>query len=1005
MLSPARPATRSEPDDRSDPPAGAPASGRGRRWVLVLGLIAALASVAFPLAPVQQPEVSYAWSADDGPAAIPLMPYQPVGLAVDTNCSAVREAGDGVLLSTVPLNPDPTAEPLHGLRLTGTAPVPGPGPGRPTEGGGLRVSSAGVDLGEVALPAGECALRVVSDPTRTAVLVDDAPVLTRDGDVRPDVAGAFSELPDGVDLRLTADTRFQTTISPVKAALAVVAVLALLGMLVAVRATDRAATARVRLLPRRWWLPRPTDVVVTAVLGVWWVVGAITVDDGYIAGIVRGRGDNGFVGNVYRWLNAPEAPFSWFYDLYAGWSTISPSTAWMRLPSVLLGLLCWALLSRLVLPRLGRFATRGWMRWVAALGLLTWWVPLNVGLRPEPWVAVGALVAFLAVERAVATRALLPLALGLVVAGATTAVTPGGLMAFVPFLVAAAPVLRVLRARAADLRLWPLLALLVAAPASAVLLMVSDQSLAGMLEATRVRTVIGGGLEWYEEYERYSTLLEPASFQGSIGRRAAVLVTLLAAVGVLWSLRRAGTGIATGPARRLAAGFLAMLAVMTLSPTKWTQHFGDVAGYGAAVLVLGAAAWSARVVRPRPAALAGGLAAATAVCSLVLAGYNLWPFAGDWFTPTFSTLPPQVGGTPLATIVAVLGGLLVAVLLARTAWRRSAPAGGGPDPAVGRWVPGPVPIVALVLVGVLALQVGSFARIAAGHRDSYTLASDALATVRGEPCGLQRLLSVETDPAAGLLPTEDGAVPAPRTLPVDVGGALMPGIAVAGRTASAWFTLDPQQRDGRLPVVVTTSGTTRPGDALSLEFRTGDTVERRGVATEGAEPSDHRELAPAGADAVRLVVDAPTAGPRSPAVVSLPRVPRLTPMSELIPASEAAVLDWPVAFLFPCVRPAALPDGTAQVPGWRIGPPAADPAAGITYSPGFGGPFAAPRLLVTEQRMPTYLTGAPLRDAVQVYRWTPSERLATPRPTVVERTVSGWHRDGHARVPGLDPVG
>jgi arabinosyltransferase A/arabinosyltransferase B/arabinosyltransferase C len=372
--------------------------------VLVLGLIAALASVAFPFAPVQQPEVSYAWSADDGPAAIPLMPYQPVALAVGTTCSAVRAAGQGPVLSTVPLTPDPTAEPLHGLRLTAT-------------GGGLRIASAGVELGEVALPAGECALGVVSDPTRTAVLVDGDPLLTRDGDVRPDVAGAFSDLPDGVDLRLTADTRFQTTISPVKAVLAVVAGLALLGMLLAVRATDRAATARVRLLPRRWWLPRLTDVVVTAVLALWWVVGAITVDDGYIAGIVRGRADNGFIGNVYRWLNAPEAPFSWFYDLYHAWSLVSPSTAWMRLPSVLLGLLCWALLSRLVLPRLGPFAGRRWVPWAAALGLLSWWVPLNVGLRPEPWVAVGALVVFLAVERAVATRALLPLALGLVVAG------------------------------------------------------------------------------------------------------------------------------------------------------------------------------------------------------------------------------------------------------------------------------------------------------------------------------------------------------------------------------------------------------------------------------------------------------------------------------------------------------------------------------------------------------------------------------------------------------------
>ena len=41
-----------------------------------------------------------------------------------------------------------------------------------------------------------------------------------------------------------------------------------------------------------------------------------------------------------------------------------------------------------------------------------------------------------------ATRRLLPLVGGLVLAGATTALTPGGLIAFVPFLAALLPVLR-----------------------------------------------------------------------------------------------------------------------------------------------------------------------------------------------------------------------------------------------------------------------------------------------------------------------------------------------------------------------------------------------------------------------------------------------------------------------------------------------------------------------------------------------------------------------------------
>jgi arabinosyltransferase A/arabinosyltransferase B/arabinosyltransferase C len=128
-------------------------------------------------------------------------------------------------------------------------------------------------------------------------------------------------------------------------------------------------------------------------------------------------------------------------------------------------------------------------------------------------------------------------------------------------------------------------------------------------------------------------------------------------------------------------------------------------------------------------------------------------------------------------------------------------------------------------------------------------------------------------------------------------------------------------------------------------------------------------------------------------------------MEQVLPPGQSAVLDWPVAFLFPCVHPAALPDGTASVPGWRVGPPSGDPAAEITYEAGFGGPFTASRSLVTEQRMATYLQGDPMRDAAQLYRWTPVVPLDSPIPTVTDRTVAGWHRDGHARVPGLDPVG
>ncbi len=122
---------------------------------------------------------------------------------------------------------------------------------------------------------------------------------------------------------------------------------------------------------------------------------------------------------------------------------------------------------------------------------------------------------------------------------------------------------------------------------------------------------------------------------------------------------------------------------MMISPTKWTQHFGALAGLGTAVLALGLVVFGRRALAAlRDPATArrrriAGLAGATVVCGLVLAGQNMWPFVSGWYTPTFSTVPPQVGTVPVATIVLAAGGAVVIVLLAWSVWRRSAERASG----------------------------------------------------------------------------------------------------------------------------------------------------------------------------------------------------------------------------------------------------------------------------------------------------------------------------------------
>jgi arabinosyltransferase A/arabinosyltransferase B/arabinosyltransferase C len=581
-------------------------------------------------------------------------------------------------------------------------------------------------------------------------------------------------------------------------------------------------------------------------------------------------------------------------------------------------------------------------------------------------------------------------------------------------LAAAVPLLRLLRART-DLPRLPLAVALLAAPASAALLIFADQSLAAVLEAIRVRTLVSGKPAWYAEYERYALLLDPHDIQGSLARRAPVLLTLLGVAGLAWALsRRPGAGIALGPAWRLVVAFVLALGAMTLTPTKFTHHFGGVAGIGAGVLVLALLAWSRAGLRARGGlsrpALAG-LAGVIVAGALVLAARNVWPYVSNYYNLAWSTIRPQLGGVRIAEAVLGVGGVVVAVLVGVAIWRRSV---GRPEPPLPPWVPAPASLALVLVIAVLALEVLSFAAVSVARSDTYTLASDAIRTVVGRSCGLQSDLSVETDAGAGLLPPSPASIqraePALPVVAVDVGGRSLPGVAVRGVGATSWYVLDPAQRDAELPVVVTVSGRTKPGDRVRLEFRNRDgALTPWPLSSDIMGPRDVRVMAPPGADTVRLAVEAPEPragldiGPR--AAVSLPRVPRLTPMTDVLPPGSAAVLDWPVAFLFPCLRPVPLPLGTAAVPRWRVAPPAEDASAEITYAPGFGGPFAGPRLLVTELRMGTYLRGDPLREAVQLFGWVPIVPLDYPAPHVTTTTVPGWRANGHARVPGLDGPG
>ena len=61
----------------------------------------------------------------------------------------------------------------------------------------------------------------------------------------------------------------------------------------------------------------------------------------------------GYMSNYFRWFGSPEDPFGWYYNLLALMTHVSDASIWIRLPDLICALVCWLLLSREVLPRLG----------------------------------------------------------------------------------------------------------------------------------------------------------------------------------------------------------------------------------------------------------------------------------------------------------------------------------------------------------------------------------------------------------------------------------------------------------------------------------------------------------------------------------------------------------------------------------------------------------------------------------------------------------------------------
>lgn len=740
------------------------ANHRIARWVAsVAGLLGVLLAVATPLLPVDQTTAQLNWPQNGsfGSVEAPLIGYVATDLNITVPCQAAAglagrgNPGKTVLLSTVPKQAPKAVD--RGLLIV-----------RANDDLVLVVRNVPVVTAPLSQVLGPACQRLTftahaDKVTAEFVGLTQGPNTEHPGaplrgeksgyDFRPQIVGVFTDLsgpaPPGLSFSATIDTRYSSSPTPLKMAAMILGLVLTGAALVALHILDTAdGTRHRRFLPARWWSIGGLDALVIAVLTWWHFVGANTSDDGYILTMARVSEHAGYMANYYRWFGTPEAPFGWYYDLLALWAHVSTTSIWMRLPTLAMALTCWWVISREVMPRLGHAVKQNRAAaWTAAGMFLAVWLPLDNGLRPEPIIALGILLTWCSVERAVATSRLLPVAVACIIGALTLFSGPTGIASIGALLVAIGPLRTILHRRITRFGALPLIAPLLAAATVTAILIFRDQTLAGEVQASMLKRAVGPSLSWFDEHIRYERLFM-ASPDGSVARRFAVLALVLAlAVTVAMSLRKGRIpGTATGPSRRIVGITIISFVAMMFTPTKWTHHFGVFAGLAGPLGALAAVAVTAAAMRSRRNRTVYA-AVALFLVALSFASVNGWWYVSNFGVPWSNAFPAW----HYAFATALLG-LTVLVLLLAAWFHFVAPDDGPPKTRWGARLAGIIQSpLAIATWALVVFEVASLTLAMTDQYPAWSVGRSNLQALTGKTCGLAEDVLVEQDPSAGLL--------------------------------------------------------------------------------------------------------------------------------------------------------------------------------------------------------------------------------------------------------------
>ncbi|MGD1283256.1 arabinosyltransferase domain-containing protein [Mycobacterium seoulense] len=673
------------------PPDGNQRSQRIPRLVAgIAGIVGLLLCALVPLLPVRQTTATVLWpqGTTDGHVTqitAPLVSGAPRALDISIPCAAIATlpAGGGLVVSTLPAGGVDAGK--NGLfvradkdlvvvafRDTVAAAAPRPA----VADGACSALHAWADAGSVG--AEFVGIRGAAGKLSP--------------EKKPQVGGIFTDLKvpaqPGLSARIDVDTRFITAPTTVKKLAMTVGALAVLTAVIALAALDRRSRGGgtlvnwrspivwlARYRPRaRWsswrrvgvatWI---ADAGVIATLLVWHVIGATSSDDGYNLTIARVAPKAGYLADYYRYFGTTDAPFDWYLGVLSRLASVSTAGVWMRLPATLAGIACWLVISHWILRRLGPgrggLAANRVAVFTAGAVFLAAWLPFNNGLRPEPLIALGVLITWILVERAIALQRLAPAAIAIFVAMLSATLAPQGLMAVAALLTGSRAVAQAIRRRRATDGLLAPLAVLAASLSLITVVVFHSQTLANVAESARIKYKVGPTIAWYQDWLRYYFLTVESNPDGSMSRRFAVLVLLLCLFGMLVILLRRGKvpGVASGPAWRLLGTTAIGLLLLTFTPTKWAVQFGAFAGLAGALGAVTAFAL-ARIGLHNRRNLTLYVTALLFVLAWATSGINGWFYVGNYGVPWYD-IPPVIASHPVTSMfltLSILTGLLAA---------------------------------------------------------------------------------------------------------------------------------------------------------------------------------------------------------------------------------------------------------------------------------------------------------------------------------------------------------